>query len=372
MNGEILIVDDVPENLKLLSEILKNKGFKVRSLPSGKLVMKSIENSMPDIILLDVNMPEIDGYEVCREIKKYKPDLPVIFISAMSEIFDKVKGFEAGGVDYIAKPFNIVEVYSRIMVHLELKNSRQEIKDMLSQTVAGSVKIITELLSASSPDVFAQASRLKKYAQNICFRMGIKESWKAELAALLSVAGYITVPENILKKKYSGQSMDINENMICDAAFELGANLLRNIPKMEETADIICSLKSSGVKLNEKNEIIRDILKIIIEYDNYFITEKASENAMSKMHLKKGDYNINILSEFFDYLKSLALEKVKMIYCKDMKSGMILLEDIEIDGRTKVAVKNTVLNPHLINIIQYYASKGKIIEPLKIKEVVEG
>lgn len=372
MNSEILIIDDVPENLKLLSEILKSKGFKVRTLPSGKMVMKSIENSMPDIVLLDVNMPEIDGYEVCREIKKFKPDLPVIFISAMSETFDKVKGFEAGGVDYITKPFNIVEVYSRIMVHLELKNSRQEIKDMLAQTVAGSVKIITELLSASSPDVFAQASRLKKYAQNICFKMGFKDSWKAELAALLSVVGYITLPENILRKKYSGQTLDISENMLCDAAFELGANLLRNIPKMEETADIICSLKTSSIKLSEKNETIKDVLKVIIDYDNYFIIEKASENAMAKMKMKKGYYNLNVLNEFFDYLKSMALEKVKMVYCKDMKPGMILLEEIEIDGKTKVAAKNTILNPHIINIIQYYASKEKIIEPLKVKEVVEG
>lgn len=200
MGAEILIVDDVPENLRLLSEILKNKGFKVRTLPSGKLVIKSIENSMPDIVLLDVNMPEMDGYEVCREIKKRYRDLPVIFISAMSEIFDKVKGFEAGGVDYITKPFNIAEVFSRIMVQLELKNAKQEIKEMLSLAVAGSIKMITELLAASSPDVFSQASRLKKYAQNVQIRLGLRDAWKAELAALLSVIGYITLPETVLKK----------------------------------------------------------------------------------------------------------------------------------------------------------------------------
>ncbi len=97
----ILIVDDTPDNLNLLSEILTERGYKVRPAPSGKLALRFIQSTLPDLILLDIKMPEMDGYEVCKQLKASErtQDIPVIFISALNEVFDKVKAFSLGGVD---------------------------------------------------------------------------------------------------------------------------------------------------------------------------------------------------------------------------------------------------------------------------------
>ena len=129
--GNILVVDDTPENLRLLSGILSEKGYQVRPVPNGKLALSAAQNIPPDLVLLDIMMPEIDGYEVCQQLKasEVTKNIPVIFISAINDVMDKVKAFDVGGVDYITKPFQVEEVLARIDTHLKicsLQNSLQE------------------------------------------------------------------------------------------------------------------------------------------------------------------------------------------------------------------------------------------------------
>ena len=119
----ILVVDDTPANLEILIKLFQKDGFKVRAATSGKMGIRSAENDPPDIILLDVTMPEMNGYEVCRELKENDllKNIPVIFISALTETFDKVAAFESGGVDYITKPIQIEEALARVRTHLSLR-----------------------------------------------------------------------------------------------------------------------------------------------------------------------------------------------------------------------------------------------------------
>jgi signal transduction histidine kinase len=120
--GDILIVDDTPTNLQVLARLLKNDGYKVRPLPSGELGLRAAMSSPPDLVLLDINMPGMDGYEVCTKLRQDPrlADIPVIYISALSEPLDKVRAFNAGGVDYVTKPFQIEEVRARVRTHLRL------------------------------------------------------------------------------------------------------------------------------------------------------------------------------------------------------------------------------------------------------------
>ena len=128
--ANILIVDDQAANLQVLSEMLKRKGHKVRPTPSGRLAIGAAEHNPPDLILLDIMMPEMDGYEVCRRLKVHAAlgQIPIIFISALDDTMAKIKGFEAGGVDYITKPFQTEEVLARVDAHLSLQRMRRELE----------------------------------------------------------------------------------------------------------------------------------------------------------------------------------------------------------------------------------------------------
>ena len=132
--GNVLIVDDNPENLRLLRDILNEHGYTVRPAASGKLAIQSVQRKLPDIILLDIRMPEMNGYEVCRILKENKDteQVPVIFISALAEVEDKVKAFQAGGVDYLTKPFHETEVLARVATHLSLYKMQQNLEEQVA------------------------------------------------------------------------------------------------------------------------------------------------------------------------------------------------------------------------------------------------
>lgn len=127
--GTILVVDDTPANLQLLESILQQKGFTVRAALSGQMALKAVQLQPPDIVLLDINMPSMNGYEVCRALKSdpASAEIPVIFVSAAVDTADKLKAFEEGGVDYVTKPFQPLEVLARVTTHLTLYRIRREL-----------------------------------------------------------------------------------------------------------------------------------------------------------------------------------------------------------------------------------------------------
>ncbi|HEY9833732.1 MAG TPA: response regulator, partial [Stenomitos sp.] len=129
--GNILVVDDTPQNLRLLVSILQKQGYEVRPVPNGKLALSGARGFLPDLILLDIMMPEMDGYEVCSQLKAEErtQNIPVIFISAIDELVDKVKAFEVGGVDYITKPFQVEEVLARVETHLALQRLQKSLQN---------------------------------------------------------------------------------------------------------------------------------------------------------------------------------------------------------------------------------------------------
>ena len=125
--GDILIVDDTPANLRLLASILHEHGFKIRAVVNGQMALTAAQTAPPDLILLDITMPEMSGYEVCEKLKEddRTRGIPIIFISALDAIEDKVKAFTTGGVDYITKPFQIEEVVARVKTHLSLRTMQR-------------------------------------------------------------------------------------------------------------------------------------------------------------------------------------------------------------------------------------------------------
>ena len=129
--GNILVVDDTAENLRLLSTMLTQSGYAPRCVINGKMALRACNSNPPDLILLDIMMPEMNGYEVCQHLKLEAKtrEIPVIFISAKDEVFDKVNAFAVGGVDYISKPFQFEEVLARIESHLSLRNLQKQLKE---------------------------------------------------------------------------------------------------------------------------------------------------------------------------------------------------------------------------------------------------
>lgn len=163
-NLHILIIDDQPDNLRFLSRILTTEGYKVQRAISGEMAVNAAFNSPPDLIMLDVVMPKMDGYEVCERLKSNAKtrEIPVIFLSALNEIFHKVKAFEIGGVDYITKPFQVEEVLVRIESQLTIQQLSKQLKEQNAQ-----LQREVEVRKQTEQALRESKSRLQKLAANI-------------------------------------------------------------------------------------------------------------------------------------------------------------------------------------------------------------
>ncbi|WP_432473255.1 two-component system response regulator [Amphritea sp. HPY] len=195
-NGQIVIVDDQAINLRLLSEILSEEGYKVRSTIDGEQALVSIGLCRPDLILLDIKMPGIDGYEVCRRLKATPEvrDIPVIFISALNTSEDRLKGFELGGVDFISKPFQRQEVVSRIHTHITLYQTQRELTVQKADLEDRVRERTAELLDANQALKGAQRiASLGNWEWNFATD---QVSWSDEMYRILNQDPQRTVPGN--------------------------------------------------------------------------------------------------------------------------------------------------------------------------------
>ena len=133
--ASVLIVEDTIDTLRLLSDLLSEQGYDVRAVTNGRQAIQAVERDPPDLILLDIGLPEVDGYEVCRHLRasERSQDVPVIFITALTDTVDKVRAFETGGVDYVTKPFQVEEVLARVKTHVALRRARAELADSFTR-----------------------------------------------------------------------------------------------------------------------------------------------------------------------------------------------------------------------------------------------
>lgn len=133
--GNILVVDDTPDNLRLLALMLSEQGYRVRKALNGQMALKTVQQMLPDLILLDINMPEMNGYEVCTLLKadRLTQDIPIIFISALDDVLDKVRAFQVGGSDYIIKPFQGEEVLARIEHQLVIQRQKHQLQAEIAE-----------------------------------------------------------------------------------------------------------------------------------------------------------------------------------------------------------------------------------------------
>jgi putative two-component system response regulator len=255
--ADILVVDDTLANLQLLASMLKKRGHKVRPVPNGKLALQAARSQPPDLILLDINMPEMDGYEVCVELKADPrlSDIPVIFISANIEVLDKVKAFSVGGVDYVTKPFYDDEVEARVEAHLKILRLRREINALnssLKDQVQAQVKEISDsqiatiialakLSECRDKDTGNHILRVQRYSQTLAKRLAdegvfgslIDDSFIANIfqASALHDIGKVGIPDSILLKpgKHTPEEFETMKTHTTLGATTL-ASVLENYP----------------------------------------------------------------------------------------------------------------------------------------------
>jgi putative two-component system response regulator len=217
-NYEILLIDDKKENLELLDSFLVGNGYKIRSALNAEMAFMSIEAKIPDLILLDIEMPNISGYEVCEKLKANPKTeiIPIIFISAHNETESKIKAFKVGGVDYITKPFANEEVVARVKMHLKLAEYQHLLEEKVEKGLK-EIKLLNEeleltqkemiitlgtIMETRDDDTGKHVIRVAKYSELLARLYGLDDEVVDLIykASPFHDAGKVAIPDNILNK----------------------------------------------------------------------------------------------------------------------------------------------------------------------------
>jgi diguanylate cyclase (GGDEF)-like protein len=292
----VLIVDDIAKNLQVLGTILSKEKYKIAAANNGEQAISIANNTLPDLILLDIMMPGINGYEVCARLKKdpKTKDIPIIFLTAKIELEDIIKGFKAGAVDYITKPFNSVELLARTKTHLELKISRdllkiknEQLKKLAitdSMTGLYNHRYIIDSLS----DRIIEAKRYKQPLSVIMFDIDhfkkVNDSHGHIFGDYVLVRVSTIIEESIRKTdiagRYGGEEyLIIFTNTDSKNAYNTSERIRKSIEKEKwEKADLAVTVSGGICELEDE-----DCPKLIMKADN--LLYKAKENGRNRIEI---------------------------------------------------------------------------------------
>ncbi len=250
----ILAVDDTPDSLKLLTDILRDEGYEVRSAINGELAIHAAMRHPPGLVLLDIRMPGMDGFEVCRQLKACPEtaDIPVIFVSAVSETDEKVQGFAMGAVDFVTKPYQRSELLARVRTHLELTRLRNSLEQIVEErsnkllesekklrtSLLDSIMAIASMVEMRDPYTAGHQRRVAQIAVAIAKQLQLPDNQieGIHLAAIVHDVGKIKVPAEILCKP---GSLTVNEYNLIKEHPQTGYDILKSIDYPWAIADIV-------------------------------------------------------------------------------------------------------------------------------------
>jgi putative two-component system response regulator len=346
--GTIMVVDDNPANLRLLEDMLRQHDYEVHSFPRGRLALAAAAQEPPDLILLDINMPEMNGYEVCEQLKASPPlaDIPVIFLSALNEVEDKVKGFRSGGVDYISKPFQFEEVRARVETHVRLRRAQQAEHDLLERTLGGAVDTLWELVQLTSPVLALRSRAIRSVVQWLTGQLEIKAAWQFELAATLCLVGCITLPDEVFEKGYCGQPLQPEEYQMFVAHPARAAQLLAKIPRLEPVAAHIQRQMAVGPPAGREpvsTDLSDQVLSLAFEYDRRIYSGLSAVATVTELRRLRR-FDARLLDAVGRFVPAESEFEVRRMPSRDLRAGMILETDImSRGGNLLILRRGTVL-----------------------------
>lgn len=328
--ADILIVDDTLANLQLLASLLKEEGYKVRPANNGALALQAVAQKKPDLILLDIKMPEMNGYEVCAELKANPEtkNIPVLFISALNDVADKLKAFNVGGLDYINKPFQFEEVKARVSTHLQLKAYEDEMEAQIAQGIRKIEDLNQEIIDTQQELIFTMGQvcetrshetgqhvkRVAEYSHLLAKLYGYEDLELMKQAASMHDIGKVAIPDSILNKP--GQLTE-DEWVIMKTHCQLGFQMLNvsQRPLFKLAATITLEhhekwdgsgypngLKGKDISVPGRITAIADVFDALGAMRCYKPARSLDEILAIFQHEKGKHFDPDMVTLFFDHL----------------------------------------------------------------------
>ncbi|WP_292433872.1 HD domain-containing phosphohydrolase [Methylobacter sp.] len=332
--ADILIVDDTLANLQLLSTLLKEEGYKVRPANSGVLALQAVAQKKPDLILLDIKMPEMDGYEVCEALKSNPEtkNIPVLFISALNDVADKIKAFNVGGLDYINKPFQFEEVKARVGTQLRLKAYEDDMEEKIALGIREIEALNKEIIDTQQELIFTMGQicenrsqetgqhvkRVAEYSYLLAKLYGYEEQELMKQAASMHDIGKVAIPDSILNKPgkltaeewkdmkthchLGFQMLNLSQHASQRPLFKLAATIALEHHEKWDGSGYPYGLKGEEISVAGRITAVADVFDALGAMRCYK-PSKSLDEILEIFQLEKGrHFDPDMITLFFDHL----------------------------------------------------------------------
>ena len=373
----ILIVDDSESAIQAIEALLLPLGHRILVARNGEEAVDMARIAEPDMMLLDVMMPGVNGFDVCRALRAdpATQDLPIIMVTALQDRENRLKGLEVGADDFLSKPVDRVELRTRVRATLRVDRYRRQLEQRKHQnaTWKGTIALMTDLLSMSAPAVFGRAQRLERLAEDLGKAVGFAPLWELQVAALLSQVGRITLPTEVNALADEPQKLGTKDRQLLQSVPTLGASLLGHLPGFEAISHAVAmqgrhfdgkgypANGPSGRNIPLGARIIRLVTDMLVFEDRGL----SRRSALAKCKTMRGHHDPELL-EIAEELFGSSDGSEKLLPLAELEPGMITRSSIyDSEGLVMVAPGIEITTPLIRSLEGFHARVG-LREPFEV------
>ncbi|NDY56081.1 response regulator [Desulfovibrio sulfodismutans] len=364
MNEKILFVDDEANILDTFRRGLHRR-FTLETAPGGKEGLDCLQSSGPfAVVVSDLKMPKMDGIQFLRHVREMSPNTVRVMLTGHADLEAAIAAVNEGHVfRFLTKPCDGGTLIKTLEAALEQYRLITAEKELLHGTLRGSIKVLVEILSLVNPEAFGRSERIKRMVVATAKELRLKNIWRLELAAMLSQIGCVSIPEEILSKKYSGQPLGPEEEQIYGMHASIAVKLLDNIPRMDEINDIIAHQADNYV-VGLEQPIGARILKLALDFDDLEQQGMTREKAISVMRDHPESYDPGIQTAFE---RAVFVEEgfvPRRLPVRELLPGMILGADVKTVSGILLLAKGQELTDLVLERLIRLSGTYEVREPV--------
>lgn len=366
MEAKILFIDDEANILDTFRRNLSRR-FNIETALGPEKALEAIAKGGPYCVAVsDLSMPGMDGIKLLGKIKELSPNTTRVMLTGHADLDAAMAAVNEGHVfRFLTKPCDTETLIRTLEAAREQYRLVTAEKELLRGTLRGSVKVLTEILSLVSPEGFGRAERLKRLVMATAKELGAHGAWKFELAAMLSQIGCISVPEDILTKKYSGQELGPEEKQIYGMHVSVAVGLLENIPRLEDIIELI-SRHADPIESLSSAPLGARLLRLVGDFDDALQKGLSKEDAVVSLRPASAAYGAEALEAFEKVVFRVAGYLPRKVATADLSEKMILAVDLRSTTGVLVLAKGFEFTDFVITRLHRLARNQSLVEPIDV------
>jgi response regulator RpfG family c-di-GMP phosphodiesterase len=373
---KILFVDDDPNILASLLRQMR-RHFSVDTALGAQPALELLASQGPyAVVVSDFKMPGMDGVQMLNRFMELAPDTVRILLTGYADAETAIRAVNEGNIfRLLTKPIDTETLIRALVAGIKQYRLINAERDLLQQTLAGMIKVLTELLSLLNPEAMGRSARIRELVGDLARHMGLDSDWTLESAAMLCQVGMLVVPPDAVQKLYAGEQLTGEELQLYDMHPMIGSDLIKHIPRLEEVSRIIAFQEKhydgsgpppAATESAEEIPLGARVLKVAQDYDLLLSQKGDSDLALTEMRARKGWYDRKILNALAAHMSLDKTEKVRLVSIKELTESMVLAEDVmAVDGRILVP-RGYQVTRLLVNHLLNFAKSLGVVEPLKV------